>query len=585
MTMQKLLSILFIVIILIALNLLVHPVKSYSDQLDDITNQINTLNTALNMSIKATTPLESEVTSMQQQIAQIKNEIVGIKQDIELKTKNINDSYQNIAQKETIIHAKIRDYYIKSSSSSPIFELLSASSAQDLTNVLAYQKASEDQDKAIITNIALSVIDLENKKQALESEKNRLATVQSNLDDQTTKLNKVIAGAKAYQASLSSQIASLTSQQQQLLAQKYASLGIPQTAYGGIGGGCSSDLTNGKNPGFSPRFGFFTFGVPNRVGMNQYGAKGRASAGQSYTQILNAYYQNIQLTSMGNPTIHVTGTNDYGESFNTNWDLETYVQHIYEMPTNWPAEALKSQAIAARSYAMATTNNGANAICSDQHCQEVKTELNSQAWIDAVNATKGIVMTNNGQPIKAWFSSTFGGYEFSSGDIGWDSTPYTKGMQDTSQSVSSFSDLANYAYDKDSPWFECDWGSRSQYNGTAWLQSSEVADIVNVILLAKADSSTISHLSQPDKPNPDGVDTWDASRVRQELQNRNISAYNSVSSMSVNWDQGSGKVTSVSINGDGGSQSIDGSSFKSFFDLRAPANIQIVGPLYNIVQQ
>src|SRR5258708_22120492 len=50
--------------------------------------------------------------------------------------------------------------------------------------------------------------------------------------------------------SLTSQIAQLSAQQQQLLAQKYASLGIPQTAYAGLGGGCSSDLTNGKDPGF-----------------------------------------------------------------------------------------------------------------------------------------------------------------------------------------------------------------------------------------------------------------------------------------------------------------------------------------------
>jgi peptidoglycan hydrolase-like amidase len=40
----------------------------------------------------------------------------------------------------------------------------------------------------------------------------------------------------------------------------------------------SSDI--GKDPGFGNKFGFFTYGVPNRVGLNQYGAWGRAKAGQ-----------------------------------------------------------------------------------------------------------------------------------------------------------------------------------------------------------------------------------------------------------------------------------------------------------------
>ncbi len=255
------------------------------------------------------------------------------------------------------------------------------------------------------------------------------------------------------------------------------------------------------------------------------------------------------------------------------------------MPTNWSMEALKAQAVAARSYALAATNNGQNSICSSQSCQEVKTEENDSNWKAAVDATKGWVMTSGGQPIKAWFSSTHGGYEFSSSDIGWSSTPWTKEAKDTSANVSNFSDLQNNAYDKVSPWFYCDWGARAQYNKTAWLQSGEFSDIVNVLLLAKADSSTQQHLSQIDKPNPDNVDTWDVNRVKQELKNRGITPYENISSAGVDWDTGSGKTTTIHVNGDAGSTSFNGNDFKNFFDLRAPANIQIVGPLYNVEQR
>jgi len=191
-------------------------------------------------------------------------------------------------------------------------------------------------------------------------------------------------------------------------------------------------------------------------------------------------------------------------------------------------------------------------------------------------------MTNNAAPIKGWFSSTAGGYVHSSSDVGWNDTPYTKTALDASGPVNSFADLQNNAFDKGSPWFYCDWGSRGQYNGTAWLKPEELADIVNVILLSKADSGTIIHLSQTDKPNPDGTDTWDAGRVKQELQNRNITPFNTITGTTVDWDKNNGKTTTVSVAGSAGSQSFDGTTFKNFFNVRAPANIQIVGPLYNV---
>ncbi len=556
-----------------------------SDELDDLNKQIGDLQRSLDMSVNATRPLESQLENMQQQINGIKSQLADIDASLVQKKIHIDDEYKSIAEKTKLFDEKVREYYIQSSYNSPFAIFLTSNNASQLTQELAYQKKSADQDKQIIVNLAISITSLEEQKKTLESEESRLSTLKTDLAEQSAKLDSIVQGAKAYQASLTTQIAQLSTRQQELLQQKYNSLGIPRSAYS-MQGGCSSDITNGKDPGFSPRFALFTYGVPNRVGLNQYGAKGRAEAGQSASQILQAYY-NADLTSGYNTgiNIHVTGTNEYGESFDTTWDIETYVKHVYEMPTNWSSEALKAQAIAARSYALASTNNGANSICPSQQCQVVKQEINDGAWQAAVDATRGQVLTSGGQPIKAWFSSTHGGYVFTSADIGWSSTSYTKRAADAAGSIGSFSDLANNAYDKSSPWFYCDWGTRSQYAGTAWLKPDELADIVNVIFLAQTDSSTTNHLSQIDKPNPDGTDTWDAGRVKQELQQRGKTPFNSISSMSVDWDKGTGRTTSVTANGDAGSQTFDGSFFKQFFNLRAPANIQIVGPLYNIEQR
>jgi SpoIID/LytB domain protein len=308
--------------------------------------------------------------------------------------------------------------------------------------------------------------------------------------------------------------------------------------------------------------------------MNQYGAYGRAKAGQSYQDILHAYYEGISIEKRDNINIKVQG---HGEM-----PMETYLLGVYEMPESWPIEVLKAQAVAARSYALAYTDNGAKEICTTQQCQVYKGGNKGGNWEAAVKATEGEAAVHSGQVITAWYASTSGGYTFLSSDVGWSHKPWTKRLRDTNGDVASFSDLQAKAYDRDSPCFYAAQGWRSEYGKSAWLKAEEVADIVNVLLLAKADSSVQSHLSQVDKPNPDGVETWDAEKVKQELRSRKITPYNSVSGFSVGWDKGLGRTTTVNISGDGGSLGFDGGEFKNYFNLRAPANIQIVGPLFNI---
>ena len=139
------------------------------------------------------------------------------------------------------------------------------------------------------------------------------------------------------------------------------------------------------------------------------------------------------------------------------------------------------------------------------------------------------------------------------------------------------------AYDKESPCFYAAQGWRVQYNKSAWLKAEEVADIVNAILLAKADSGSQDHLYQPDKPHPYGGEVWDQERVKSELRQKGITPFNRIDNASVNGvDWGVGKTTSISFSGDGGSVSFSGDEFKDYFNLRAPANIQIVGPLFNV---
>ncbi len=524
--------------------------------------------------VDALRKMEADIAAFQKRIKQIEGELV-------VKEREISEGEAEIDAQTQLLAQHVRQFYIRSYYNMPLVLIFTKTDAAVLLRELAYQQAVTNQDKKIIGDISLNLKNLDDNRKELESEKVTLASLKSETDKRAESVRKLVAEANAYQANVSSAMASLTAKQQEFLGQKLAGLNIPRSAMSTRV--CIDDRP--VDPGFSPRFAFFTFGVPNRIGLNQYGAKGRAEAGKGYDEILRAYYNFDSYQNFDNITINVNNGNNINDgSIIWSGSLEDYVRRIYEIPEDWPIEALKAQAIAARSYVLAATNNGGGSICANEHCQVFQSNPKVGAWDKAVTDTedggRGKVMVQGGQPIKAWFSSTHGGYVFSSGDLqGWSSTSWTKRAIDTTGSINSFGDLFNNAYDKGSPWFYCDWGSRGQYNKTAWLKPDELADIVNVILLARKDSSTRRHLYQTDKSNPEGTDTWDAGRVRSELGS---GAFNNITDVSIGWDTNNGLTTQVNVSGDAESQSFTGTEFKDFFNLRAPANIQIVGPLFNI---
>jgi peptidoglycan hydrolase-like amidase len=555
-------------ILLIILSSLFFLTQVRADSIDDKINQVRKDLETLNNDLRGK---EANYQKLGTQLQNIKNQIVFLEAEIVKKEKEVIDGEKVLEYQKQLLNERAKTYYknIGKNSSSLINLFVTENISRSLENFF-YQKSMVDEDKKTIIKIVLYIKNLEEKKASLENERVQMTALKKEIDRQS----QILAGEIS---TTRQKIAQLSAVQQQLIAQKQASLNIPKSAGTGASG-CVDDRD--KDPGFSPRFAFFTYGVPNRVGLNQYGAYGRSKSGQNVEDILRAYYNNFELKKDYNQdiTINVEG----GPSLK----IEEYLKHLGEMPESWGNsggfEALKAQAVAARSYALAYTNNGSGSICGTDRCQVFLANEKGGKWNEAVEATKGWVMVQNGNPIKAWYSSTHGGYIFSSGEIGWSGTDWTKHGTDTSSGVNSFDDLRNNSYDRESPWFYCDWGYRPEYNKTAWLKPNEVADIANIILLVKRDSSTSEHLYQTDRSNPAGKDTWDAEKVKSELRARGGNPYNNVSDVSVSADFGSGRASSVNVNGDAGSNSFNASEFKDWFNLRAPANIQIVGPLFNV---
>ncbi len=125
-------------------------------------------------------------------------------------------------------------------------------------------------------------------------------------------------------------------------------------------------------------------------------------------------------------------------------DLEQYLYSVLgaEMDGGWPQEALKAQAVAARTYALykRERSNGVYDLGDDQAWQVYRGLASESGGTQAaVRATAGQVLTYNGQMILAVFHSSSGGHTENVEDVWEDPLPYLRGVPD---------------YDKGSPVFE-----------------------------------------------------------------------------------------------------------------------------------
>lgn len=110
--------------------------------------------------------------------------------------------------------------------------------------------------------------------------------------------------------------------------------------------------------------------------------------------------------------------------------LDEYLYGVVsaEMPADFETEALKAQAVVARTYTIYTIQNngqkhGQNVICDDSKCcqawitkqdrmdrwEEAVRQSNWEKIVEAVNGTQGKIITYEGKPINAFFHSNSGG--------------------------------------------------------------------------------------------------------------------------------------------------------------------------------
>lgn len=445
--------------------------------------------------VRADDDVASQLQAIRAQKDQYTTQQGGLLQDAQHSEQGLKDAQAQLAKQQAVVAASqqkieatnrkliavkkqrslvMQQAYVTGGDNSTLHALLGSSSLSEFlsknqyTAFLARKKFADVNDiDSLIGDLDHQRLDLVTKKNALEAQsaylQQQIASIQNELA--TNKAN--LAAAAAFEQSLTSRVGLFAQNERPFLH---------------------------NNEPVGDLITFEGSGTEHGLGMSQYGAKGFAEHGMNYRDILSHYYPGTQLSTIGN--------------FATNYgDSEEYLVRVVsgEVSASWPAETLKAQAIAARSY---VNKNPMGQDCTPrtQACAAP-----NEAARAAVAATRGQVLTYNGDVIQAYFHSTSGGWTENNENV-WGGTPipWLRGVASP--------------YETDSPHW--DWKTKS-------YTKQEMADILN-----KDDRTAVGALQTI------------------KIVGRGVS----------------GRVTSMQIIGSSGTKTVSGPAFKSVFNNNSPAD-------------
>ncbi|KMO85777.1 stage II sporulation protein SpoIID [Megasphaera cerevisiae DSM 20462] len=124
--------------------------------------------------------------------------------------------------------------------------------------------------------------------------------------------------------------------------------------------------------------------------------------------------------------------------------LEQYLYGVVgkEMSPSWNSEALKAQAVAARTYAVSHKRyfNSRGFDMTDDTNSQIYAGMDgeSPSVINAVDATNGEILTYKDKPIDAFFCASAGGWTENSENVWGNSVAYLRGVADASDKMPAY---------------------------------------------------------------------------------------------------------------------------------------------------
>jgi len=526
------------------------------DDVDQLQKEIDDLEKLKKLSEAATTPLENEVKNLEGRINNARAGIASAQKQAKELEASIQSREEELADQTIILYKRVNAQYKNQRTMDAIISFFSANDMIEFNKKVAYHFAVKAQDKKIIETTGLNIVELENDKKELEKRQIILANLSKQLDTQASFFKGEIDKAKKYQQELKGKIADLSAKQQEIMAARSGNFTF-NIADGELADEYLSSVKGFRESAPSGYFAIFSFGAyTHRNGMSQYGARARAESGQSAEDILKAYFPNATLKKDYSVTDSINVEGHGSISFE-----DKYMRGIAEMYPTWHKEALKAQAVAARTFAVRHTDNGKRSICTTEQCQVYRNGDRGGNWNNAVEETKQWVLVDgDGKPISTQFASTHGGYSHTSG---WDTKDKSGG--------SNFIDKS-WEKQVNSPWLYKAWwrnGYSNQGNtcgrSNPWLSPEEMADIVNAALALKMGGLDTSRIT-PVTTSCWGGNPYSMDELKNLVGDRGIKA-----ATSVQVSQSDGITQTVTING----ISFSGNEFKNAVCLRAPGYVRI----------
>lgn len=175
-------------------------------------------------------------------------------------------------------------------------------------------------------------------------------------------------------------------------------------------------------------------------------------------------------------------------------DLEDYVKGVLpsEMPGDWDLEALKAQAVCARTYACLTTKHlsayGFD-VCNTTDCQMYYGVSTATSATDrAVEETAGECLYYDGKLAEAYYHSSDGGATEDAENVWGTDVPYLQGKRDPYEAQIS---IPNYSWTVTYTWDELTWvlqNSGYSIGDVVDAYVSETTDLGNVYSVTFVDS-------------------------------------------------------------------------------------------------
>ncbi len=571
----------------------------YSVTADDLESEINRKQEELSKNKSTLSAIEKRIKeisgssySLTEKINLLNAEITKLQSDIETKNKEIEEKQKLLELKKSSFDMVSTQLYMETRQNSAQM-FFSFGNLDNLLQNLFVKKNAISILREDIEKINGEFTSLSQIKEDLDKQKKDLDDSYALVQAEKVKLQKELSAQLAAKKSVTSRISSLTSSlsslQKELL---YSRLGGTHVNPASVpsGGDHWGSLLGFNEVAPIGSFAVFSIGAyTNREGLSQWGAKARAEAGQNYQQILNAYYPyaNIANDSTNKITINVLFC-DPGYSCRecmnpkiSSYDLETdYLYRLGEMPENFGTEALKAQAIAARTYVLNATNYGTNTVRGDE-CGQVIAGQKTGSWKSAVDATRGVVMKKNGSVFSSQYAAINGGWVRNG--VNWDTVDKV-GDVDGNWVSRAWDTLTQTGKVGTYYWFYKSWYrsgysvgssiSASSCNRTPWLSPQEMADIVNAASRLQDLGATDKYADSRIVPIYDSCHSQGSPYSYIEMKNASSSKFTKVvSATTVNGNGTTSKI--IFRNEDGRVIEIEGGFFKLAFNLRAPGYLRI----------